>query len=200
MRSLKIILLISIATVVAAVAAENQFHKVSATGFSARSGDTIMIVDTDQALQRGQEKFIPLMVWLGGKEHKTIYAGRDSFTLIGPDGISHAMPSFNELVKGYSSGLVHADYSRIKAERSYYEYARMYYLDCRPLWTVSFFPDPGSTRVLYDKVEVPSRTFFRALLYFPNPAPAKGGAYKLVYDDAKSGTQITVPFALNWAK
>ncbi len=200
MRTVKLILVLSFAALVAVIAAEVPFHKASASGFLGRSGDTTLIVDTDVALQRAQEQYIPLMIWLGGKQSKTIYADRGSFTLIDPEGLSHSMPSFSELVKGYSSGLVHADYSRLKAERGYFEYADMYYLACKPLRGVSFFPDPASHDVLYEKVELPSRTFFHALIYFQNPPGAKGGTYNLIYDDAKSGTKITVPFALHWAK
>jgi len=200
MRTVKLMVVLSLAALVAVMAAEVPFHKAAASGFLARSGDTTLIVDTDVAIQRAQEKYIPLIIWLGGRQSKTIYADRGSFTLVDPEGLSHSMASFSELLKGYSSGLVHDDYSRLEAERAYFEYAKMYYLACKPLRGVSFFPDPASHAVLYEKVELPSRTFFRALIYFPKSEGSKDGTYNLVYDDAKSGTKITVPFALHWAK
>ena len=200
MRTVKLVFILALAAAMAATAVEVTLNKISASGFLAKSGDTTLIVDTDAALQRAQEKYIPLIVWLGGRQSKTIYANRDSFTLIDPEGLSRAMPSFNDLLKGYSSGLVGADYSRLSAECGYFQYADMNYLDCKPLRGVAFFPDPGSMNVLYDKVELPNRTFFHTLLYFPKSPGSKGGVYKLVYDDAKSGTKIALPFTINWAK
>lgn len=174
--------------------------KVSSTGFLARSGDATMIVDTDPALHRGREKFIPLVVWLGHREAKTLHAGRETFSLLDPSGTTHALPSFPELVKGYSGGLLHADYTRLRQMDVYFQYADMHYLDSRPVSGVSFFPDPGGAQVLYDQVEIPNRTYFRAVLYFPNPAGANAGTYTLLYDDAKSGTKIQLPFTIAWAK
>ncbi len=181
-------------------AAAGDPNKVSDTGFLAASGEVTVIVDTDAALHRASEKFIPLLVWVGHREPKRIYAGRASFSLRDPDGKIHALPAFDALMKGYTGGKLHADYARLREQEAYFQYAPLRYLDSRPLRGVSFFPDPGGAEILYDQVELPSRTYFRALLYFPNPAGASAGVYTLVYDDARSGTRVEVPFSIAWAR
>ena len=172
--------------------------KLSAYGFVADKGDASMVVDVDMARWRGQEKYIPLGVVLGHTEAKTLHADRGSFTLTDPKGQTHALPDSIAVLKGYGPNLLANDYS---VYRRLDDYASMRFLSCHLIPGVAFFPNPaGQPGVLYDHVELPMRTFFKALLYFPNPAGKDPGTYTLTYDDPKSGTRIEVPFVIPWSK
>lgn len=182
----------------AVLAAGNPVKKLSAYGYKGESGDVYVVVDADVARFRGGEKFVPLVIFLGHTERKTLHADRGSFSLTDPSGNKHPLPSPEDVLKGYTAGLVSGDYSML---RNLQDYASMVYLACRYIAQVAFFPNPaGSPRILYDTVELPNRTYCSALLYFPNPAGKAPGNYTLTYDDPKSGTHIEVPFPIEWQK
>jgi hypothetical protein len=181
-----------------AMAASTVVKKLSSYGYKGQSGDCILVVDADVARYRGAEKFIPLVIVLGHTERKTLTADRTSFTLTDPGGAKVSLASPEEVTKGYSASLISTDYTMI---RNLPDYASMAYLACQYIPRVAFFPNPaGSPKVLYDRVELPNRTYCSALLYFPNPAGKAQGNYTLRYDDPKSGTRIEVPFPIEWQK
>lgn len=195
----KTVLLVGgLALLTLAALAAGTAKKLSAYGFVADHGDAAMVVDVDMARWRGQEKYIPLGVVLGHTEAKTLYADRGSFTLTDPTGQKHALPDSEAVLKGYGPNLLSTDYG---VYRRLDDYASMRFLSCRLIPGVAFFPNPaGMPGVLYDHVELPLRTYFKALLYFPNPGGKEKGIYTLTYDDPKSGTHIEVPFEIPWAK
>ncbi len=197
-RTLSVALVVLGLAAVVAVAAATQVKKLSTYGWKGESGGAIMVVDTDVARYRGGEKYIPLVVFLGHTENKTLHADRGSFTLTDPAGVRHALPTSEALLKGYTANMVTADYSMI---RTLQNYGSMVYLACQYIPRVAFFPNPsGQPGVLYDHVQLPNRTYFTTLLYFPNPAGKASGNYTLTYDDPKSGTHIEVPFPIEWQK
>ncbi len=188
---------IGLATVLV-LAAPTVVKKLSAYGYVGRSGDATLVVDMDLARLRGKERLIPLQVWLGHTGAKTLYVNRKSFTLKDPEGVTHPLASVKEAAKLYGSSLVGNDYgyySRLT------DYASMLYLSCVYIPGVAFFANPsGRPDILYDKVELPRRTFVKALLYFKNPAGKAKGKYTLIYNDPKSGTKIEIPFSIPWLK
>lgn len=180
------------------LAAGGTTNKLSAYGYVGRSGDASLVVDFDAARYRGGEKYIPLLIWLGHTERKTLHADRGSFTLTDPAGTKVGLATAEEVRRGYGPTLVTNDYTYV---RRLPDYGSMLYLACQPITHVAFFPNPsGSPGVLYDKVEVPNRTYFWTLLYFANPAGKVAGTYTLAYDDPASKTHIEVPFQIPWAK
>jgi hypothetical protein len=180
-------------------AAGTRVSKLSAYGYIGRSGDATLVVDMDAARFRGQEKYIPLLVWLGQNEPKTLHADRSSFSLKDPDGQVHALATPQEVTASYGPAQIANDYRYVRQQQQ--DYASMVFLDSRPLRNVAFFPNPaGRPGILYDRVELPNRTYFRTLLYFSNPAGKAKGDYTLIYDDPVSKTHIEVPFTIPWAK
>jgi len=176
--------------------ASGNVNKLSAYGYVGRSGDVSLIVDMDLARIRGGEKYIPLLVWLGHTENKTLYANRASFTLTDSKGAKQPMATPDEVLKNYGPSLVASDYTYVNRLP---DYGGMVYLACRALPQVAFFPNPsGRPKVLYDQVELPNRTLFKAILYFPNGAGQDPGTYTFAYDDPKSQTHIEIPFTIPW--
>jgi hypothetical protein len=179
-------------------AAGSSVNKLSTYGFVGRSGDAALIVDMDVARYRGSEKYIPVLIWLGHTDNKTLYADRSSFTLTDPKGDKIPLASSQEVTKDYGPTLISNDYTYIRRMPNY---GSMVYLANRPIRSVAFFPNPsGAPGILYDNVELPNRTYFWALLYFANPAGKDGGQYTLTYNDPKSHTLIEVPFTIPWQK
>jgi hypothetical protein len=190
------------ALVVAALAAwpeGTKLNRLSTYGYKGETGNYVyLVVDHDIARYRGDDKYIPLWIFLGHNERKTLYAERGSFTLTDPAGAKHAMPPPEEVSKLYPAAMVSADYSMLAALQ---DYASMAYTGFTYISRVAFFPNPaGNPKVLYDKVEIPNRTYFSTLLYFPNPAGKAPGNYTLTYDDPKSGVHLEVPFPIEWRK
>jgi len=173
---------------------------LSATGFVGRSGEATVIVDTDPALQRGAQKYIPLLVWVGHREARTLKATRASFTLFDPQGGRQPLAEYAALRRDYGATTVSADYSRVRLQEMHYGYADMEFLFGQRIPRVSFFPDLSSSDVLYDTVEMPARTWFRAMLYFPNPVGRDRGVYTLQYEDPSGAARVEVPFTVNWVK
>jgi hypothetical protein len=171
--------------------------KISMFGYKSEVSGVKLIVDTGVARLRGEEKYIPLLIWLGHSEKKTMHADRESFTLIDSEGNSYPLPAYDEVLKNYGSNLISFDY---ELARKMDDYGAMDFLSCRFLRRIEFFPNPSSMSIMYDNVELPSRSFFQALLYFPNKAGKSTGTYKLVYEDKKSGVKIEVPFKVDWMK
>lgn len=186
------------AATLALIAAPGAPNKISAYGFVGRSGDTTLIADVDMARYRGGEKYIPVLIWLGHTEAKTLHADRSSFTLTDPKGNVQPLASVEALRSGYGPSLISNDYA-------YYgrtpDYGSDSFLSCTYIPRVAFFANPsGPPNVTYDQVELPRQTFFRTLLYFPNPEGKAEGTYTLSYSDAKSGTAIEVPLTIQWHK
>lgn len=178
--------------------AAGDVKKLSTYSYIGRSGDVGLVVDMDLARYRSGEKYIPLLTWLGHTENKTLYADRGSFTLTDPKGVKQPMATPDEVLKTYGPSLISNDYGY---EDRLADHASMVYLACQPIPKVAFFPNPtGRPKVLYDHVELPNRTFFRALVYFPNPAGRDSGTYTFTYDDPKSKTRIEIPFTIPWEK
>lgn len=172
-----------------------EVKKLSTFGWAVRSGDASLIADCDAARLRGGEKYIPVLVWLGHDGKGTIHADRTSFTLTDPKGVKLALPPAEEVQKGYGPNLIGSDYG-------YYaktDYGGSRYVNCVQIPKVAFFPNPaGRPGILYDHVELPSRTYFRALLYFPNPSGKAAGEYKLTFSDPKADLTMEVPFTVSW--
>lgn len=184
--------------VFSAFLAAGNVNKLSAYGYIGRSGDVSLIVDMDLARYRGDEKYVPLLIWLGHTENKTLYANRGSFVLTDPKGARQPMAAPDEVLKNYGPSLVASDYTYVSRLP---DYGGMVYLACRALPQVAFFPNPsGRPKVLYDQVELPDRTMFKAVVYFPNGAGQDLGTYTFTYDDPKSQTHIEVPFTIPWEK
>jgi hypothetical protein len=177
------------------LAAALDVKKLSTYGWAVRSGDASLIADSDAARLRGGEKYIPVLVWLGHDGKGTLYVDRTSFTLTDPKGTKQSLPSAEEVRSGYGPNLLASDYE-------YYakvNYGGSRYVSCTQIPKVAFFPNPtGRAGILYDKVELPSRTYFRTLLYFPNPAGKAQGEYTLAYVDPKSNSHMEVPFTVSW--
>jgi hypothetical protein len=171
--------------------------KISRFGFKAEVSGVKLIADTEVARLRGGEGYIPILIWLGQSENKTIYADRESFTLVDPEGNQNALPSHDEVVKKYSAGLISFDYDLLKKAD---DYGAMYFLSSRFMRNIVFFPNPSSPSIIYDHVELPGRTYFKTLLYFPNKVGKAAGTYKLIYEDKKSSIRIEVPFQVEWMK
>jgi hypothetical protein len=188
-----------ILTALVALAEGSKVNKLSTYGYKGETGNYVyLVVDHDIARYRGGEKFLPLLIFLGHNERKTLYADRGCFTLTDPTGAKHAMPSAEEVTTTYPAAMVTADYTML---RTLQDYASSVYMGYVYIPKVAYFPNPaGSPGVLYDHVEVPNRTYFSALVYFPNPAGKATGSYTLTYDDPKSGTHIEVPFPIEWQK
>ena len=173
---------------------------LSATGFVGRSGETTVIADTDPALHRADTKFVPLLVWVGHRESRTLRATRASFTLFDPQGGRQALAEYSTVRRDYGPNTLSADHGRLRNQDVHYAYGDMEFLYGRRIPRVAFFPDPSGPDVLYDDVELGSRMWFRALLYFPNPAGRDSGVYTFLYEDPGGGARVEVPFTVNWAK
>jgi|YelNatPaOPRAMG01_1025707.scaffolds.fasta_scaffold04273_11 hypothetical protein len=183
---------------VGALAAKENVKKLSTYGYVGRQGGVSLVVDMDVARYRGGKQYIPLLIWLGSTENKTLHAERGSFTLVDPKGNSHPLATTEAVTQNYGPALVSNDYAYL---RTMPDYARMIYLSCQPIRHVAFFPNPaGRPGVLYDHVELPNHTFFWTLLYFANPAGKDPGKYTFIYDDPGSKTHIEIPFTIPWSK
>lgn len=172
-----------------------KINKLSAYGYQGKSAGVKMVVDVEVARYRGNEKYIPLFVWLGQNEPKTIHADRSSFILVDPDGKEHKLPEYNTVKNTYTPTRMSNDYSRL---RMIPDYASSAFYYASQVIRAAFFPNPSHGRVMYDHVEIGNRTLMKALLYFPNPMGKAKGTYKLIYHDPKSDTKVVVPFQIPW--
>jgi len=195
------VVLIAAAAFLASLWAAGDVSKLSAYGYIGRSGDTSLIVDMNLARYRGEEDYIPLWIWLGHREERTLFANRGTFTLTDPKGEARELAELNALRSGYGANRIANDYTRLRQNRESDNYGEMIYLNMIPLRKVAFFPNPnGEPHVLYDQVELPPRTYFNALIYFTNPAGKDPGEYILHYKDEKGGMEIDLPFTIPWSK
>lgn len=169
--------------------------KISLFGYKSEAAGIKLIVDGGVARLRGEEKFIPLLVWLGHSEKKTIRVNRESFTLTDPQGNSYPMPSHSEVVEGYGAHIMSFDY---ELARKTDDYGSMDFLSCKFMRKIAFFPDPSSSRIMYDNVELPNRSYFRTILYFPNKAGKSDGAYVLSFEDKSSEAKVSTFFKIDW--
>jgi len=107
------------------------------------------------------------------------------------------LPSYDEVTKGYGSDKIGNDYTYL---RKIEDYASISFLSSKMIPKVCFFPNPSNKSVLYDKVELPNRSYFKTLLYFPNVAKDKNGTYTLIFEDQISKIKVEVPFIIEWLK
>lgn len=171
--------------------------KISIFGYKSEAAGVKMIVDGGVARLRGAEKYVPLLVWLGHDEKKTIHAGRESFMLVDPEGNSCPLPTHSEVVKDYGANLMSFDH---ELARKMDDYGAMDFLSCKFMKKVAFFPNPSSGVIMYDNVELPNRSFFRALLYFPNKAGKSDGTYVLTFEDKSAEVKVSTAFKIDWMK
>jgi len=171
--------------------------KISMFGYKSEAAGIKLIVDAEIARLRGGEKYIPLVIWLGHGEKRTIRVGRESFTLVDPGGNSYALPAHDEVVKEYGAGLMSFDYD---LARKMNDYGSMDFLSSKHMRKVVFFPNPSSGAVMYDNAELPNRSYIKTMLYFPNKAGKSGGDYVLTYEDKKSGDKVSTVFKVEWMK
>jgi hypothetical protein len=112
--------------------------------------------------------------------------------------MKQTMATPDEVLKNYGPSLISSDYGYMGRLP---DHASMVYLACQDIPKVAFFPNPtGRPKVLYDQVELPNRTVFRTVVYFPNAAGRDPGTYTFTYDDPKSQTHIEIPFTIPWEK
>jgi hypothetical protein len=198
MTNKRIFLVLFILIALAAVMLFSQnVKKVSTFGYKGEYNSVKLIVDTEIARLRFNEPYIPLFVHLGHSEKKVIKASRGSFTLLNPDGKSVLLPSYEEVVKNYGANLLSNDYTYLEKIN---DYASMDFMSCERISKVTFYPNPSSRSILYDTVEMPNRSYFSSLLYFPNNSEKKDGTYTLIFEDKESGIKIEVPFEIKWMK
>lgn len=199
MNTKKMILCATIGCMVVAVLATAPAlsKKISIFGYKSEAAGVKLIVDAGAARLRGAEKYIPLIVWFGHEEKKTIRAGRESFMLTDPEGNSYAMPAHSDVVKDYGANLMSFDY---ELARKTDDYGAMDFLSCKFMRKVVFFPDPSSRSIMYDNVELPNRSYFRTILYFPNKAGKSDGAYVLSFEDKSSEAKASTFFKIDWMK
>ena len=195
MRTWLLIAAVAALATVGILAAAANVKKLSTYGWAVRADDASLIADCDADRLRGGEKYIPVLVWLGHDGKGVLHADRTTFTLTDPKGTKQNLPSPEEVRSGYGPNLLASDYE-------YYaktDYGGSRYVGCTQIPRVAFFPNPsGRSGILYDQVELPSRTYFRTLLYFPNPAGKAQGEYTLTYIDPKSNSHMEVPFTVSW--
>jgi hypothetical protein len=192
-----IIVLLTVFFVFAFVASSQEIKKMSKYGFKGETNDVVLIVDTETARLREAETFVPLFIYLNNSTKGTIKADRGSFTLVTPDGDRLSLPSYDEVTKGYGSDKIGNDYTYLKKIE---DYASISFLSSKMIPRVCFFPNPSKGSVLYDKVELPNRSYFKTLLYFPNVAKNKSGTYTLIFEDQSSQIKVEVPFVIEWLK
>ena len=194
------LLIITILTLVAFTLAAKgpSVKKMSTYGYIARGNNATLIVDMDLARYRGDQKFIPIGIWLGYNGSGVMNIDRSSFALRDPSGKVHKLARPAELTKGYGPTLISTDYTYY---RKIHDYGSMAYLSYRYIPGVAFFANPsGRPGILYDHVELPMRTFFRSIVYFENPAGKANGTYTLTVKDANGKVTLSVPFKITWTK
>ncbi|MCX7830189.1 MAG: hypothetical protein N2445_03910 [Acidobacteria bacterium] len=171
--------------------------KLSMFGYKGETNSVKLIVDTEIARLRYSESFIPLYIHLGHSEKDVLKATRGSFALKNPDGTSVSLPSYEEVLKNYGGNLISSDYNYLKRIDDYAVYN---FLSCKRISRVAFFPNPASGSILYDTVEMPNRSYFRTILYFPNNSTNKEGTYTLIFEDKEKGIKVETPFEIKWMK
>src|SRR5512142_3146608 len=92
------LVVVLVVTALAVLAEGTKVNKLSTYGYKGETGNYVyLVVDHDIARYRGGEKYIPLWIFLGHDERKTLEAGRGSFTLTDPAGAKHAVASTEEV-------------------------------------------------------------------------------------------------------
>lgn len=166
-------------------------------GYKGETKSVKLIVDTEITRLRYKENYIPLFIHFGHSENMTLKVSRGNFTLVNPDGKIVQMPSFEEVLKEYGGNLMSSDYDYL---RKIDDYASSNFLFCKKISKVSFFPNPSTGTILYDNVELPNRSYFRTILYFPNNSKDKDGIYKLIFEESEKGIKVETSFDINWMK
>lgn len=194
---MKKVLIITLMLIGLIVFSQSEFNKLSLFGFKSEKGSFKVVVDTEIARLRKAEKYIPLIVFIGHSENKSITLNRSSFVLVYPDGEKESLPKYEDVISNYGGNLMSNDYEHFKRIG---DYAKSSYLSWKYLRKVTFFPNPATKNIMYDNVELPNRTYFKTLLYFPNKETNVEGTYKLIIKVPKEDFEIEVPFMISWLK
>lgn len=175
--------------------------KLSAYGYAAEKDGVTLIADVDATHNRGDEKYIPMRVWLGKESKGVVEITRASFTLTDPKGASHPVASVEEIRKDYGPNLISADFQYDHKVVQSGDYVSQHFNAFRFVSAPVYFANPsGGPSTLHEKGEVQFRTFTGTFLYFANPAGRDPGTYKLTFTDPKSGVSLEVTFTVPWIK
>lgn len=164
------------------------------------SGDVRVVVDVNAARNRGGEKYIPLMVYVGTNGSKSLRLTLGSFSLREPDGaVSPAATQAQIQDKtAYGYFKVADDYTFLwnNLDRGP---VRMAYNGLAYQTGSCFFPNvSGVPYLVRDFVDLIPYSFTRVLLYFANPLGKSKDIYVLTFKDPKTGTEVQVPFRIQW--
>lgn len=192
-----VLTLIFLLTMASILIFSGEIKKLSKFGFKGETGKVIVVVDTEVTRLRESENYLPIYVFLNNGENKSINAGRESFILVTPDGESLTLPSYEEVLKNYGAIKISNDYSNLEKLD---DYATQSFLISERIPKVAFFPNPSTSSVLYDKVQLPNRYYFGAFLYFPNKAKGNNGIYTLIFEDKDANVRVETPFTIEWFK
>jgi hypothetical protein len=175
--------------------------KLSAYGFAAEKDGVTLIADVDATHNRGDEKYIPIRVWLGKESKGVVEITRGSFTLTDPKGVSHPVASVEEIRKDYGPNLISADFQYDHKVVQSGDYVSQHFNSFHFVSAPVYFANPGGApSTLRETGEVQFRTFTGTFLYFANPTGRDPGTYKLTFTDAKGGVSLDVTFTVPWIK
>jgi hypothetical protein len=147
------------------------------TIFTAKTGEGQVWVSVDIARYRRSEAYIPLAVAVYNTSRHSAVLDRNSFQLIGTDGVVEKMPTIRELRKRYTKQSFDLTMIRL------YGMPFGTRLDLADLVPSNFFPvvGPGNEGIRIQRVELPQFYWTVDLLYFPRPSGfAKGQPVVLV--------------------
>ncbi len=191
--------LVAASALLLALAADAQ-ETVAPFCYTGVSGDVRVVVDVKAARHRGGEKYIPLMVYVGTNGSKSLRLTLGSFSLREPDGAVSPAATQAQIQdkKAYGYFKVADDYTFLwnNLDRGP---VRMAYNGLAYQTGSCFFPNVGGVPYLVrDFVDLIPYSFTRVLLYFANPLGKTKGVYILTYRDPKTGTEVQVPFRIQW--
>jgi len=174
---------------------------ISPFGYLVNDGDVTLAVDTQAARHHGNDKFIPLVFWLGCWAPKALNINRGSFTLTDPEGRSFPVATLAEIQdkKAYGLFKVADDYSFVRNTADFQQIR----LNFNGLWLepdTCFFVNigRGGPSLIRDDIQLRPNGYTLALLYFPNPSVGAAGPYTLTFTDARNGISLSVPFTIDW--
>jgi hypothetical protein len=184
----------------ASVAQAGGAERVSEFAFKMETGSVGIVVDTEAASFKSQEKYIPLVVLVGARGTDTLNVNRASFALTDPAGRFHPLATAAEIEdkRNYGSPKVAEDYACIaktlKTGTARAVFAGLAFQE----GTCFFVNASGIPGVLRDKVQLRPDSFTWVLLYFANPAGRAAGTYRLTFTDSTSAITVSVPFEIRW--
>lgn len=132
--------------------------------YKERDDRTIVLVSTLTAAVFEREAFVPMQIAVGVRgKGPTLTVRAESFELVDRDGNRYPMPSYEELLA--AGNLL----ERVELVRNQNPIViGNQFANSIPV-EASFFPAPG-TNIVLPRVSLPRESFFRALIYFPQPA------------------------------